>query len=258
MLAPIAGRVAIVTGGSRGIGKGIATRLARVGVKVMIAARGEDAALGAVGEIRDAGGTADHVLADVGSPEGCDRIAQAAMERFGGIDILCSNAGIFPPKALREMTAADIDEVININLRGTMLMVKSCLPALEKSGHGRVILTSSITGPITGIPGMTHYGASKAGQLGFMRVAAMELAGAGITVNAVLPGNIKTEGLAALGEDYERQMTASIPLKRMGTVDDIANAVLFLASDEAAWITGVALVVDGGQILPESLAALED
>ena len=257
MLAPIAGRVAIVTGGSRGIGKGIATRLARVGVKVMIAARGEDAALAAVSEIRDTGGTADHVLADVGSPEGCDRIAQAAMERFGGIDILCSNAGIFPPKPLREMTAADIDEVININLRGTMLMVKSCLPALEKSGHGRVVLTSSITGPITAIPGMTHYGASKAGQLGFMRIAAMELAGAGITVNAVLPGNIRTEGLAGLGEDYERQMTASIPLKRLGSVDDIANAVLFLVSDEAAWITGASIVVDGGQILPESLAALE-
>ena len=257
MLAPIAGRVAIVTGGSRGIGKGIATRLARVGVKVMIAARGEDAALAAVGEIRDAGGTGDHVLADVGSPEGCDRIAQAAIERFGGIDILCSNAGIFPPKPLREMTAADIDEVININLRGTMLMVKSCLPALEKSGHGRVVLTSSITGPITAIPGMTHYGASKAGQLGFMRIAAMELAGAGITVNAVLPGNIRTEGLAGLGEDYERQMTASIPLKRLGSVDDIANAVLFLVSDEAAWITGASIVVDGGQILPESLAALE-
>ena len=257
MLEPITGRVAIVTGGSLGIGRGIANRLAGVGVKVLIAARNEDAALAAVAEIRGAGGAADHVLADVGSPEDCERIAQAAMDRFGGIDILCANAGIFPPKFLREMTAGDIDEVININLRGSMLMVKACLPALEKSRHGRVVLTSSITGPITAIPGMTHYGASKAGQLGFMRVAAMELAGAGITVNAILPGNVRTEGVAALGAEYERQMTASIPLKRLGTVEDIANAVLFLVSDEAAWITGVSLVVDGGQILPESLAALD-
>jgi 3-oxoacyl-[acyl-carrier protein] reductase len=138
-----------------------------------------------------------------------------------------------------------------------MLVVKACLPALERSGHGRVILTSSITGPVTGYPGWSHYGASKAGQLGFMRTVAMEVAGAGITVNAVLPGNIKTEGLGELGEEYERTMAAAIPLKRLGTVDDVANTVLFLASDEAAYLTGVAIVVDGGQILPESLAALD-
>jgi len=257
MLQPIAGRVAVVTGGSRGIGKGIARTLARHGVRVLIASRGEDAARGVVDEIRSAGGTAEHVVADVSAPDDVPHIAEAALEHFGGIDILCSNAGIFPPRSLRELTAADIDEVFNVNLRGTMLVVKACLPALERSGHGRVILTSSITGPVTGYPGWSHYGASKAGQLGFMRTVAMEVAGAGITVNAVLPGNIKTEGLADLGEEYERTMAAAIPLKRLGTVDDVANTVVFLASDEAAYLTGVAIVVDGGQILPESLAALE-
>jgi 3-oxoacyl-[acyl-carrier protein] reductase len=257
MLQPIAGRVAIVTGGSRGIGKGIARTLARHGVRVLIASRGEVAARAVVDEIRSAGGTAEHVTADVSAPDGAPRIADAALDHFGGIDILCSNAGIFPPKPLRELTAAEIDEVFNVNLRGTMLVVRACLPALERSGHGRVILTSSITGPITGYPGWSHYGASKAGQLGFMRTAAMEVAGAGITVNAVLPGNIKTEGLADLGEEYERTMAAAIPLRRLGTVDDVANTVLFLASDEAAYLTGVAIVVDGGQILPESLAAME-
>ena len=257
MLQPIAGRVAVVTGGSRGIGKGIAKTLARNGVRVLIAARGEDAAREVVDEIRGAGGTAEYVVADVGVPGDSDRIAGAAVEHFGGIDILCSNAGIFPPKALRDLTAAEIDEVFNVNLRGTMLVVKACIPALERSDHGRVILTSSITGPITGYPGWSHYGASKAGQLGFMRTAAMEVAGAGITVNAVLPGNIKTEGLGDLGPDYERSMAAAVPLKRLGTVDDVANVVLFLASDEAAYVTGVAIVVDGGQILPESLEALE-
>ncbi len=258
MLKPIAGRVAVVTGGSKGIGRGIASTLGRHGVSVLIASRGEDSGRSVVDAIESAGGKAHHVQADLMDPGDAELVARAAQEHFGGIDILCSNAGIYPPKPLREMTAADIDEVLGVNLRGTMLMVKACLPALEASGHGRVILTSSITGPITGYPGWSHYGASKAGQLGFMHTAAMELAGARITVNAVLPGNIKTEGLTDLGEDYERQMAACIPLGRLGTVDDIANAVLFLASDEAAWITGASLVVDGGQVLPESLAALQE
>ena len=131
------------------------------------------------------------------------------------------------------MTDADIDQVLGTNLKGCILSVQACLPALAASGRGRVILTSSITGPVTGSPGWSHYGASKAGQLGFMRTAAIELAASGITVNAVMPGNIITEGLADLGEDYAAQMTGSIPLRRLGTVDDIGYAVLFLASDEA-------------------------
>jgi len=124
------------------------------------------------------------------------------------------------------------------------------------SGRGRVILTSSITGPITGFPGWTHYGASKAGQLGFMRTAAIELAPRRVTVNAVLPGNIVTEGLAGMGEDYAAGMTAAIPMGRLGTVDEIGYAALFLATDEAAYITGQTIVVDGGQVLPESPEAM--
>jgi len=135
--------------------------------------------------------------------------------------------------------------------------VQACLPALAASGRGRVILTSSITGPITGFPGWAHYGASKAGQLGFLRTAAIELAASGITINAVLPGNIVTEGLEDLGEEYQEQMAASIPLRRLGTVEEIGHAALFLATDEAGYITGQTIVVDGGQVLPESLAALD-
>ena len=120
-----------------------------------------------------------------------------------------------------------------------------------------MIVTSSITGPITGFPGWSHYGASKAAQLGFVRTAAIELAPKRITVNAVLPGNIMTEGLADLGEDYRRQMAAAIPLGRLGSVADIGYACLFLATDEAAYITGQTIVVDGGQVLPESLMALQ-
>jgi 3-oxoacyl-[acyl-carrier protein] reductase len=125
-----------------------------------------------------------------------------------------------------------------------------------KSDQGRVVLTSSITGPITGYPGWSHYGATKAGQLGFMRTASIELARHGITINAILPGNILTEALTALGPEYLRSMAASIPLKRLGTVEDVGHAALFFASKEAAYITGQTIVVDGGQILPESRDAL--
>jgi 3-oxoacyl-[acyl-carrier protein] reductase len=147
--------------------------------------------------------------------------------------------------------------VFDTNIKGTLLTVQACLPALTASGRGRVILTSSITGPVTGYPGWSHYGASKAAQLGFMRTAAIELAPRGITVNAVLPGNVATEGLAELGDDYRTAMEMSIPLRRLGEVEDIGNAALFFATDEAGYITGQALAIDGGQVLPESLAALE-
>jgi 3-oxoacyl-[acyl-carrier protein] reductase len=154
------------------------------------------------------------------------------------------------------MTPAELDEVLGVNLKGTFFTVQAALPALRESGHGRVILTSSITGPITGFAGWSHYGASKAGQLGFMRSAALEFARAGITVNAVLPGNIATEGLGDLGPEYVASMEASIPLRRLGSVADIANAALFLASDEAGYITAQTIVVDGGQTVPESLEAM--
>jgi 3-oxoacyl-[acyl-carrier protein] reductase len=127
---------------------------------------------------------------------------------------------------------------------------------MKQRRRGRIILTSSITGPITGYTGWSHYGASKAGQLGFMRTAAIELAPHGITVNAVLPGNIATEGLADMGPDYISSMEAAVPMKRLGSVSDVANAALFFASDEAAYITGQSLAIDGGQVLPESPAAM--
>jgi 3-oxoacyl-[acyl-carrier protein] reductase len=127
---------------------------------------------------------------------------------------------------------------------------------LEASGHGRVVVTSSITGPITGFPGWSHYGASKAGQLGFLRTVAIEMAPRQVTINAVMPGNIATEGLADMGEDYISGMEAAIPQHRLGSVEDIGYAALFLASDEAGYITGQTLVVDGGQVLPESPDAL--
>lgn len=258
MLTPIAGRSAVVTGGTKGIGKGIARVLARAGANVLITGRNEDDARAVVAELASlGGGSAAYFLGDVSSQAACAGMAEAAIAAHGGIDILCANAGIFPDAKLASMSEADMDRVLDTNVKGTLLSVQACLPALAASGRGRIILTSSITGPITGFPGWSHYGASKAAQLGFMRTAAIEFAPLGITVNAVLPGNIATEGLADLGPEYRAAMEASIPQRRLGEVEDIGYAALFFASDEAAYVTGQALAVDGGQVLPESLAALE-
>ncbi|HUY44287.1 MAG TPA: 3-oxoacyl-ACP reductase FabG [Streptosporangiaceae bacterium] len=257
MFTSIAGRAVVVTGATRGIGKGIARVFASSGARVLITGRDADAAKATTAELSAGGADVSYLLADVSVRADCQRMAETAADRLGGIDVLCANAGIFPDRRLADMTDEDIESVLGTNLRGCILSVQACLPALERSSRGRVILTSSITGPITGFPGWAHYGASKAGQLGFMRTAAIELAPSGITVNAVLPGNVLTEGLADLGEEYIQQMTASVPLRRLGTVDEIGHAALFLATDEAGFITGQTIVVDGGQVLPESLGALD-
>jgi 3-oxoacyl-[acyl-carrier protein] reductase len=258
VLTSLAGRSVIVTGASKGIGKGIARVFASKGAQVLLAARDLAQAEAAAGEIRSTGGIASALAVDVSNEEDCVRMARTVVERHGGIDIVCCNAGIFPAARLGEMSAADWDQVLDINLKGTFLTVHACLADLKARGKGRIVVTSSITGPITGYPGWSHYAASKAGQLGFVRTAAIELAPHHITVNAVLPGNILTEGVESLGPEYIARMTSAIPQRRLGSVEDVAYAALFLASDEAAFISGQTIVVDGGQVLPESHLALED
>ena len=257
MLNSIAGRTAIVTGGSKGIGKGIARVFASKGANVVVAARGEADAQNAVEEMQAAGGTASFCQCDVTDFDQVQALVAHAESTYGGVDIMCSNAGIFPQANMIDLSPDDWDHVLSTNLKSTFLAVKAVIPAMEKRGKGRIVITSSITGPVTGFPGWTHYGASKSGQLGFLKTAAIELAKYNVTINAVMPGNIITEGLEGLGQDYLDTMAASIPLKRLGNVEDIGNAALFFASDEAAYITGQQIVVDGGQILPESLEALE-
>jgi 3-oxoacyl-[acyl-carrier protein] reductase len=258
MFTSIAGRSVLVTGGTKGIGKGIARVFATSGANVVITGRDEAGARAAAAELTAlGGGTVSYVLGDVASADSCRAMVAVAVERNGGLDVLCANAGIFPDSKLATMTEADMDLVLGTNVKGTMLSVQAALEALTASGRGRVILTSSITGPITGFPGWSHYGASKAAQLGFMRTASIELAPRGITVNAVLPGNVATEGLADLGPEYRASMEATIPLKKLGEVEDIGYAALFFATDEAAYITGQALVIDGGQVRRVSLAALD-
>ncbi len=257
MLTPLKGRTVIVTGASRGIGRSIALRFGAVGCNVLVVARALEGAEAVAAEITNAGGSASAIAADVGIKADTQRMAAAAIERYGTIDLLCANAGIFPAASLDEMTEADFDQVMATNLRGTFLSVTACLPSMKAKKTGRIVLTSSITGPITGYPGWAHYGASKAGQLGFMRSAAIELSPFNITINAVMPGNIATEGLLAMGDEYVKAMETSIPAGRLGTGDDIANAALFFCSDEAGYITGQTLTIDGGQVVLESLMALE-
>lgn len=253
MTQSLIGRSVVVTGGSKGIGKGIARVFAQAGAKAAIVARHGDQAEAAA---KDIGHGAFGLSGDVTSLASMEQVMRDVAARNGGIDVLCANAGIFPPAKLEDMTSDEWDLVVDTNLKGTFHSVKAAVPYLKTSSQGRIVLTSSITGPVTGYPGWTHYGATKAGQLGFMRTACMELAKYGITVNAVLPGNIITEGLAGMGEEYQRSMAASIPLKKLGTVEDIGHAALYFASKEAGYVTGQTIIVDGGQILPESLEAL--
>ena len=265
------GKVALVTGAGRGQGRSHAVRLAKEGADIIAvdvcantvetipySLATEDDLDATIKEIEDEDRRAVKAVADVRSLPQMQSAVEAGLAEFGKIDIVCANAGIFPSGRLEELTPDDIEQVIAVNFKGTVFIVQAALPALTASGHGRVIITSSITGPITGYPGWSHYGASKAAQLGFLRTAAMELAPKQITINAVLPGNIITDGLVEMGQDYMDQMAASIPARRLGSTADIGNAALFFATDEAAYITGQTLVVDGGQILPESSQALAD
>lgn len=258
MLTSVKGRTAVVTGGSKGIGKGIARLFARNGANVMVVARGEDDAKKTCDEFKGAGGTAKYCVADVSDWDDVQRMVAETVDAFGSLDILCTNAGIFPQAKMVDMDVAEWDRVLATNLKSTFMCVKAAMPQFRKQGRGRVVVTSSITGPVTGYPGWTHYGASKAGQLGFLKTAAMELAPLNVTINAVMPGNIITEGLEGLGQDYLDTMAASIPLKRLGKVEDIGYAALFFASDEAGYVTGQTLIIDGGQILPESLEAIQE
>ena len=257
MLTSLKGKSIIVTGGSKGIGRGIAQVFAATGAKVTLASRGEEALKETVDTINAGGGDVRYALCDVSEWESVRAMVDAAAASQGGLDVLCANAGVFPQTKIVDMDPVEWDGVMAVNLRSSFLCVKAAIPHFEKAGKGRVVLTSSITGPVTGYPGWSHYGASKSGQLGFLKTAAMELARYNTTINAVMPGNIYTEGLQDLGQDYLDSMAASIPLKRLGAVEDIGNAALFFASDEAGYITGQQIIVDGGQILPESLEAIE-
>lgn len=244
-------QIALVTGGAKGIGKGIAEALAEAGAKVIIADIDQSA-----GEATAKSINGEFITMDVTKQSVVQAGIDCIVAKYGRLDVVCSNTGIFPQATLEKMTEADWDLMQTVNVKGMFFVVQAALKQMQKQNYGRVVITSSITGAITGFPGWSHYGASKAAQLGFMRSASLEYARFGITVNAVMPGNILTEGLAAQGETYLNQMKATIPTHTLGEPKDIGYAAAFLASKEAKFITGQTIIVDGGQILPESPEAL--
>lgn len=242
-------RVAIVIGAGQGIGAAIARRFAEQGAKLVLA----DANAESGARLAEAlGPHAVFVKADVADPDDMTALAAQALERFGRIEILVQNAGIYPPALLADTSLSEWNKVLGVNLTGSFLAIRACLPAMRARRYGRIVLTTSITGPRVSSPGMGAYAASKAGMVGLIRTAALELAPDNITVNGIEPGNILTEGLSkGRSAGFVDNMVASIPLGRLGQPDDVAHAAVFLASDEASYITGTTIVVDGGQILPE-------
>jgi len=243
------GRTVIVTGASRGIGRGISRLFAQAGANVVLMARGQEG-LDAVAADLDPDRTMA-MAGDVTRRTDLDRTVNAARGRFGRLDVFCHNAGIYPETPLEDVTLEEWHTVIDTNLTSTLLAVQACSRAMREQRYGRIVLVSSITGVRVGYPGLSAYSATKAGMLGFMRTAALELAPFGITINGVEPGSIRTEGLAGLGEEAIASMVEHIPIGSLGEPEDIAHTALFLASDGARFITGQSVVVDGGQTLPE-------
>jgi 3-oxoacyl-[acyl-carrier protein] reductase len=245
-------QVAIVTGAARGIGFGIASVLGAEGAHVVICDLDADLAESAAAKIRAHGVEVLAVTTDVSDRASVDAMAALVVAKHGRIDIVAANAGIYPTADLASLDDALWDQVMDVNVKGALHAVQACMPTMVSRGYGRIVLTSSITGPVTGQSGFTHYGASKAAMLGFMRSAAVELATSGVTINAVLPGNVATPGFAGMSEEHQRRMLLSIPMGRYAEPEEVGWAVRFLASPEAGYITGQTLIVDGGQVLPEA------
>ena len=254
MLTSIAGKNVVVTGGSKGIGKGIAQVFAKHGANVLVVSRNQQQADAAALEM---GKNAKGFACDISNWSDCEAMAQAAASHFGGIDILCANAGIFPQTSIESMSIEEWNEVLATNLGGNFMCIKACLPFLKQSEQGRVVLTSSITGPMTGFRGGVTTGRVRRVKSAFYAPPVSSSLSTASPSTPFLPGNVMTEGLDGLGEDYLNTMAASIPLRKLGSVEDIGNAALFLSSKEASYITGQTIVVDGGQTQPETLEALD-
>jgi 3-oxoacyl-[acyl-carrier protein] reductase len=241
------GKIALVIGAARGIGKGIAERFAEEGARLVIADTETE-----LGEVTAAELGATFIRTDISQMADAEAAVDLAVARHGRLDVVVQNAGIYPWQLLEDTSPEDWDRVMAVNLRGSFIAARAALVPMKRQGSGRMLFTSSITGPHVTSPGHGHYSATKAGINGLIRSAALEFAGYGITVNGVEPGNILTEAIELhRGPAHIKSMKDAIPLGRLGSPRDVANAFLFLASDDASYITGTTIVVDGGQLLPE-------
>lgn len=242
-------RCALITGGSRGIGKAICLKLAKLGYKVALNYRSDEAgAMEVVNLIKNHGGEAVAIKGDVSNYEEALNIIEQTKNIYGTIDVLVNNAGITNDKLMLRMKEEDFDKVINVNLKGTFNCVKHVVPVMLKNKRGVIINLSSVIG-IIGNAGQSNYAASKAGIIGLTKSMAKELGGKGIRVNAIAPGFIKTDMTETLSETVKEKLKESIPLKRLGEGEDIAEAVSFLCSDGASYITGQVINVDGGMVM---------
>ncbi|MEM2247846.1 MAG: SDR family NAD(P)-dependent oxidoreductase [Thermoproteota archaeon] len=239
------GKVAIVTGAAQGIGKEIALLLARSGARTVIIDV-SDKIFDVMKEIEAFGQDSLAIKCDVSNGEEVKNAVKEVIGRFGRIDILVNNAGIYPFKQFTEMTERDWDKVLNVNLKGVFHFTRFVLPKMMEQRKGKIINIASVAGSVVGFPNLAHYSASKAGIVGFTKALALEVAQYNINVNAISPGPILTPGTKALGKETYEQIRKSIPLGRWGKPEDVANLVLFLASDESDFITGQNIVIDGG------------
>jgi len=247
-MSTLEGRIALVTGASQGIGRACALELAKAGATVALAARNVEKLAEVASEIAAAGGTAHTFALDVASEESIKECAKAVIAQFGGVGILVNNAGITRDILAMRMKRKDWDDVINTNLTGAFLMTQAVMSSMVKARWGRVINITSVVGE-TGQAGQANYAASKAGLIGLTKALARELASRAITVNAIAPGFIETAMTGILNDEQRTAMMSIIPLNRAGTEIDVAHAVKFLASDEAAYITGHTLDVNGGMYM---------
>jgi len=260
MTARLTGKAILITGASRGIGRGIALRFAAEGARLVVSdLRAQDCERLAA-EILEAGGEAHAVAADLNRHDGATRLVTQAGERYGALDVLVHNAGVYPFAPLEQLSDEILDLTLTINLKACFWLTQAALPMLKRAqGGGRVVVTASAAGNDSAVPGLSHYSASKAGVVGFVRNAALELAPYGIRVNGVRPGFITHEVTASMGvpDDAIRRLGSKIPAGRTGSPDDIARAMLFLASDDSDYVTGQTLLVDGGLHL-KNVVNIED
>jgi 3-oxoacyl-[acyl-carrier protein] reductase len=248
-LTDLSGRIALVTGGSRGIGRAVAIRLAQAGAKIAFSYKSNhDAAQDVLAELKGGGAHAMAVAGDVGVPDDVTRLVSAALEAFGRIDILVNNAGITRDTLLMRMSEEDWDAVIDTNLKSAFLVTKAVLRGMTRQRSGRIVNMTSVSG-LLGNAGQANYAASKAGMIGFTRSVAREYASRGITVNAVAPGFIETDIWANVSGEARAAILNMAPLGTIGRPEDVAEAVAFLASDAARYITGQTLNVDGGLVM---------
>ena len=258
MVVNLAGKVAIVTGSGQGIGEGIARLFAKSGAKVVLATRSIKNGQAVADSIISTGGVAWLNQTDVGQRSQVNRVIAQTVERFGRLDIVVHNAGVYPIQPIEKLSDEDLELTLSVNLKASFWLIQEALPHVRRQGGGRFLFTSSVTGPNVAMPCTAHYAASKCGINGLIRSAALEYARESITVNGVEPGYIMTPAMDALGgPDAIAEMAKQIPIGKLGTPADIAHAMLFLASDAASYITGQTIVVDGGSTLPESPVMLE-